>query len=115
MLKPLLIHLAALNGNLEVVRLFMANRQKTPLHAAVIAGSFNVCKLLIEDYKDNVNVLNNYGMTPLYWACKLGLLEICKFLCKYLVDKNTLDKNRKTLLDVAVSEHKWEIISRRYL
>ena len=81
-LKPLLIHLAALNGNLEVVRLFMANWQKTPLHAAVVGGSFNVCKLLIEDYKDNVNVLDNYDMTPLHWVCNLGLLEICKFLCK---------------------------------
>ena len=82
---------------------------RRPLHAAVDGESFNVCKLLIEDYKDNVNVLDNYGMTPLHWACKLGVLKICKFLCKYFVDKNTLDKNKKTPLDVAVSEHKWEI------
>ena len=64
----------------------------------------------MEDYKANVNIIDDSGKTPLHWACKFGLLTICKFLCKYLVDKNTLDKNRKTPLDMAVSEHKWEIV-----
>ena len=64
----------------------------------------------MEDYKANVNILDESGKTPLHWACKFGLLEICKFQCKYLVDEDTLDKNRKSPLDMAVSEHKWEIV-----
>ena len=71
----------------------------------------------MEDYKANVNILDESGKTPLHWACKFGLLEICKFglleickfQCKYLVDEDTLDKNKKSPLDMAVSEHKWEI------
>ena len=66
---------------------------------------------MTEDYKANVNVLDNYGMTPLHCACKFGHLEICKFLCKYVLDKNTHDSDGKTPHDLAVSEHKWNIVS----
>ena len=64
----------------------------------------SVCKLLIEDYKVDVNLLDEYGMTPLLCASKLENPEIFKFLCK-----NTFDNYRKTPLDPSVLEHKREI------
>ena len=71
----------------------------------------NVCELLIEGYKVDVNISDDFGMTPLHLASKLGHLEICKLLSKYVSDKNTLDGDRKTPHDLAISEHKWNIVS----
>ena len=67
-------------------------------------------KLLIEEYKADVNSIDNYGLTPLHKASKLGHLDILKFLCRYVMEKNTLDKDGKTPLDLAVSECKWELV-----
>jgi ankyrin repeat protein len=112
------LHLAAQNGHLEVVGLFMANivdknimvnnGRRTPLLSAILGGRLNVCKLLIEEYKADVNLSNSYGMTPLHLASKLGDLEIFNFLCKYLSDKNT---DGKTPYEFEVSEHKWRTVS----
>ena len=52
-----------------------------------------MCKLLIEEQNVNVDLSNDYGTTPLHLASKLGHLEICRFLCKYVSDINTLDKD----------------------
>ena len=115
------LHMAAWNGHVEIVGLFMANLvdknlrenvgRKTPLLTAILGGHLNVCKLLIEEYKADVNLSDDYGLTPLHLACKLGWLEICKFLCKHVSEKNTLDYNGKTPYDLAVSEAKWDIVA----
>ena len=109
------LHLAAMNGNLEVVRFFMDNlvdseRRKTVLNSSVFGGNLNMCKVLIEEFKADVNHSDYNGITPLHIASKFGHLEICKFLCKYVMDKNALDNNGKTPLDLAVSERNWEIV-----
>ena len=76
------LHLAAMNGNLEVVRSFMANdfvnseRQKTVLYGAVFGGNLDMCKLLIEEYK---NTLDNNGKTPLDLAFSERNWEITRF------------------------------------
>ena len=116
--KPL--HIAAFYGHVEVVELFMANvgdknlrdneGWKTPLLSAIEGGNLNVCILLVEKYKADVNMSDNYGMTPLHLASKLGQLEICQFLSRYVHDKNIVDHNGKTPIDLAISEQKWEIV-----
>ena len=116
--KPL--HIAAFYGHVEVVELFMANVRdknlrdnegwKTPLLSAIEGGNLNVCILLVEKYKADVNMSDNYGMTPLHLASKLGQLEICQFLSRYVHDKNIVDHNGKTPIDLAISEQKWEIV-----
>ena len=116
--KPL--HIAAFYGHVEVIELFMANvgdknlrdneGWKTPLLSAIEGGNLNVCILLVEKYKADVNMSDNYGMTPLHLASKLGQLEICQFLSRYVHDKNIVDHNGKTPIDLAISEQKWEIV-----
>ena len=121
------LHVAAFYGDEKIVRLFMSkivdknlrfNKGHsvfffTPLLTAIKGGNLNVCKLLIEGYKVDVNVPDHSGMTPLHLASKMGHLEICKLLCKYLRvrDKNTLDSDGKTPIDLAVSVRKWNIVS----
>ena len=114
------LHIASFYGHEEIVGLFIANvadknlrdnmGQNTPLLSAIEGGNLNVCKLLIEGYNVNVNMSNNYGMTPLHLASKLGQLEICRFLCKFVLTSNAVDHNEKTPLDLAISEQKWEIV-----
>ena len=69
-----------------------------------------ICKLLIEEYKVDVNTSDNDGMTPLHLAFKMGNLEICKFLCEYVQNKNTVDNNGRTPLDLAILEENWDIV-----
>ena len=80
----------------------------TPLLNAIQGGSLNVCELLIEEYNVDVNISDDYGMTPLHLASKLGHLEICQLLCKYVLDKNTLDIDGKTPYDLAILESEWD-------
>ena len=82
----------------------------TPLDSAIAGGNLNVCKLLIEEYKVDVNASDNDGMTPLHLAFKMGNLEICKFLCEYVQNKNTVDNNGRTPLDLAILEENWDIV-----
>ena len=114
------LHIACFSGHEEIVGLFIANiadknirdnmGQNTPLLSAIEGGNLNVCKLLIEGYNVNVNISDNYGMTPLHLASKLGRLDICRFLCKFVINSNPVDYNGKTPLDLAISEQKWEIV-----
>ena len=88
-------------------------RQTRKLYAtlllnAIRGGSLNVCELLIEKYKVDVDLSDDFGMTPLHLASKLGNLEIFNFLCKYVSDKNT---DGKTPCEFEVSEHKWRTVS----
>ena len=88
----------------------IAGKTYTPLESAIAHGNLNVCKLLIEEYKVDVNTSDNDGMTPLHLACKMGNLEICKFLCEYVQNKNTVDNNGRTPLDLAILEENWDIV-----
>ena len=108
------LHIAARKGHVEVVRLFMAifrdknlninERQMTPLISAIHGGHLNVCKLLIEEFKVDVNLSDEYGNTPLHLASKSSKPDIFKFLCK-----NTFSNYAKTPFDPAILEHKREI------
>ena len=114
------LHVASLNGHVEVVDLLMSNivdknlkddeGQNTPLLSAIQGGHLTVCKLLIEEYKVDVNFSNDYGMTPLHLSSQLGQLDIFKFLYNCASDKNAFDNYGRTPFDVAVSEGKWNIV-----
>jgi ankyrin repeat protein len=55
-------------GHLEVVKLFCSNPENTvkALLYAAINGQLNIIKYLIEECHVNVNVVNEYGETPLH-------------------------------------------------
>jgi len=65
---------------------------------------------LIKDPKLNINVKDNDNLTPLYYACYNGNLEICKLLIIHGADLNIADKIGMTLLLIAVKFRYFEIV-----
>ena len=94
------------------VQFFQSRKlHQTLLLNAIQGGSLNVIRLLVEEYKLDVTRSDDFGMTPLHLASKLGKLEICKFLSKYVLYKNTLDNDGRTPYDLAVSKNMWDTAS----
>ena len=94
------------------VQFFQSRKlHQTLLLNAIQGGGLNVIELLVEEYKVDVNHSDDFGMTPLHLASKLGKLEICKFLSKYVLYKNTLDNDGRTPYDLAVSKNMWDTAS----
>ncbi|GFR42211.1 hypothetical protein Agub_g3102 [Astrephomene gubernaculifera] len=93
------LHLASLNGRLQVVQKLLAakappgstNKEKnTPLHLACSEGHFDVAKVLIEVGRAPIDDTNNKGRTPLHLACIKG----CRLTVKLLLD-NKADPTKR--------------------
>lgn len=54
----------------------------SPLHAAILGfdGNMEIIKLLLAKKGIDVNIENNFGNTPLHYACSHGYIEIVKCL-----------------------------------
>ena len=74
-----------------VMYLFETIFKKKSLHIAALYGRLNLCKMLIEKKKFDVNMIDNHGWTALHHAAKNGSYE----LLMYFTDMGT-DINLKT-------------------
>ncbi len=94
------LHVAALNGQMNVVKLLLASNADvnakgstgdTPLHFAVAYHHLDVAKVLLMN-KADINAKNNRGFTALReamdWGCSIELLEL---LISNNADVNTRD------------------------
>ena len=91
LLMPSPIHEAALMGNIEAVKQYLAagtdvnaknDRGRTPLHDAAINGHYAIAELLIAAGAD-VNAKDESGETPLDVAIKLNHTELTDLLRKH--------------------------------
>ncbi|OUM60464.1 hypothetical protein PIROE2DRAFT_35709, partial [Piromyces sp. E2] len=101
------IHLACMNGNLEIVKLFVEllnsdiecrdSNGYTPLYAAYINQRSNVIKYLIGKGCNDMPLSNashkNYKYTPLHLACYNNNLDMIRFLLEKGLNINTTDCN----------------------
>ena len=103
------LHLAAINGNLSLVRLIMdciddGNPmdvyERTPLHMAARNNHLEVCRLIIERVIDK-NPENHLQLTPLHEAAIAGNLDVCKLIIERIKEYNPSDKYGFTPLHVA--------------
>lgn len=72
-----------------------------PIHYAVFENDFECVRLLVEEYKADVNVLDEAGYSPLHLAAKYGFLDIMHILIDHgsLVNFHTAPNNQtRTLL-----------------
>ena len=82
------IHLAALNGHLNIVKHLMGftnkpldpdNRGWTPIHYAAVNGNLDTIKFLV-DFTETPNAPNNHGRTPMEISKFYKNMEVQKFL-----------------------------------
>ena len=79
---------------------------------AACSGHVAVAEMLIAAGAE-VNLANNYGMTPLHWAARNGHLEVVQLLLRHGADKELKSKDsHKKPVDIvcgnpwAKTEHK---------
>ena len=91
------LHIACVSGRLDVVQ-FLVNdmkfdinckngRKSTPLHVAIEWGSIEVAKFLL-DNGCVIDIANDLGQTPLYFAVMHRRVDLCQFLINKNVNVN---------------------------
>ena len=114
------LYQAAVNGNVEMVRLLLDHGAKTdvmvlgmvPLTGAVWKGYTEVVRLLVQRGA-NVNVVSNWGtrFTPLLYCGAYGNAEIARILIDAGADVNARDTKGKTVVDYAKEYKKDEVLA----
>ena len=111
------IHGAALDGDIEAVKEFLAAATnvnvkgvfgQTPLHDAAAEDHKEIAELLIGKGAD-VNVKNEYDVTPLLSAAIGGHKELVHLLINKGADVNAKDQDDETPLDWAIHSKLTEI------
>ncbi|KAL8399273.1 hypothetical protein RB596_007914 [Gaeumannomyces avenae] len=102
------LHLAAITGMAEVVRLLEGaekeakDRQgQTPLHLAALKGHEAVAKLLAAELGADNEAKDDYGITPLHWAAQGGYEAVVRLLVEAGVNKEGRNRFRQTPLHLA--------------
>ncbi len=114
------LHWAAMNGDLEMVRLLVEKSADinarasgcwgTALSMASGNGHLEVVKYLV-DKKADINLKGiERGETPFQEACMNGYLEIVKFLLSKKPDVTAKNKTGFTAFELAQSNNKKEVV-----
>ena len=112
------LHLAALDGQSEMVRLLLASkaqvnarglREETPLHMAMYDGHREMAELLLANQAD-VSAQNTAGETPLHVAARKGHRELVALLLEHHAEVNAKDRQEATALHAAAAEGHKEVV-----
>ncbi len=106
------LHLAARNGNIEVVKLLLERGMSASapssdgtvaLHAAAGGSSVATVKLLLERDPGAINTPDDWGWTPLHQAARTGNLAIIRYLLSKGAKVDVLTKSEKTPASIALA------------
>lgn len=75
-------------------------RGATPLHRAASKGNKSIVDMLLNHKDIEVNVKDAYGNTPLHLACEEDRTEEAKMLVRNGASIDTLNKEKKSPLDL---------------
>ena len=115
------LDLAALNGHLDVFKLFFENNDdeknpknefclgETPLHLAAEKGHFNICNFIIQKLENKKNPRDYSNGTPLHRAARNGFYSICELIIQNVRIKFPKDDNGFTPRDLAQENGHQEI------
>ena len=111
------LHLACLNGRIEVVRVLRSKglhekqnaEGNTPLHLACTGGNIDIVELLIYDKADKT-ATNKQNETPLHIAADCGHVPIARFLLNLKVPTECQTLEGHTPLHYAAMKNNTDII-----
>ena len=103
------LHLAAEQGNVEVVKILLAHQAnvhakniqgRTPLHLAAYDGKPEIIQLLL-DHNASIEAKDNQGQTPLHRAAVAERVEAVQRLVNHQANIAAIDLNGKRPYDLA--------------
>lgn len=114
------IHIAASEGHIEIMKLFINNNvdvnikcdgdgHSTALHKACSYNNIEIAKLLIMN-NANLDDRDDDGRTPLFYAVMYVYFDLIELLLKYGANKNVVDNNGVSLLEIVDKKNKDTII-----
>lgn len=83
---------------------------ESALHLAVRSGNTEILKFLLSEMHLNPNARDNFGRTPLHWACQQGSIPMCEVLLLAKSDINAKDESGLPPLSHAEREGHWELV-----
>ncbi|XP_037927864.1 ankyrin repeat domain-containing protein 39 [Teleopsis dalmanni] len=109
---------AAIYNEADRVRNFIKNGKcmdrdncdYTALHYAARNGNAEICKILVNDGKADVNAVTKGGVTPLHRAAMMGHLDIVKFLITSKANIMLQDEDGQTVLHRAAARGHLDVI-----
>ncbi|SPJ72943.1 uncharacterized protein FTOL_02672 [Fusarium torulosum] len=120
------LHLAAMRSEIEVVKLislgadpnYLTSDSQSPLHIACRARQANIVGGLLELCKDiNIDQQDQFGRTPLHYACSSGEPESVAWLLKYGASTHPKASDGSTVLhacaDIGTEQCMWNTRGRR--
>lgn len=119
-----LLHIASQYDNECIIKLLLDDGRcdpnlsikiketQTPLISAIINNQINICKLLLDDPRIDVNKTEGKNNnTPLHIACIHGDLEIIKLLLEHEnIEITPINIKNETPLDIAINEGYYNIV-----
>jgi cytohesin len=114
------LHIAALNSHTKTVKYLIrkganANARDgegaLPLHLAAWMGYGDTLKVFIEDAKQDPNLTDAEGLTPLLLAAQQSQTDACVVLLKAGAKPDATDLNGTTILHRAAENNKAELIN----
>ena len=118
---PLLLHHACAQKNLNIFNYVLSLTTKfddvdsngeTPLHWAVLRGTYHIAHALLKVYKDNhlnVNAKSKFGITAFHLALIKQDKNVSKLLFEHGADANEADKEGNTVIHMmaSIGDLKW--------
>lgn len=113
------LHYAAYKGNITIAKLLIengaivemvTNRGKNVMHLAAEGNQPSMMYYFISYHAQDIFSIDDYGSTPLHWACYSGAEESVLFLISLKANINAKDKEGITPLNLAVSSKREKIV-----
>ena len=115
------IHIAALNGNLDLCKVLIDKHQfdvnsvdkigRTALHCSAQSGNYELVTYFA-DMATDIHVTTNDGKSCIHIAALEGNLDLCKVLIdKHKFDVNSVDKIGRTALHCSAQSGNYELVT----
>ena len=97
-------------GKREVARVLIADGAYYDIYSACGLNDTGRLKTLIDEDPAVVGATEDYGMTPLHWAARVGAMECAELLVEKGAAVNALNKSQRTPLQLAAEKDRSDMV-----